>query len=197
MALFGVCYSSCRRTNAAPLSEVSEADVDADTSIIASRKFTDIRTYGVDGGNQWNVNKATKCQLKRGLGVRVSLNNLPATQAQIDKALSQARDAAMKYGTRVKVDLVIGNEVNRQDVAVYSPKEILSAMQYAEKRGAGISLGRGASDNLLQRDRIAETELGMAAGGRCMRHRRLSDGLPLVRRGRAQQHRLSDAVVLE
>src|SRR4029077_15414138 len=104
MAFFGVCYSPFHRTNAAPPNGVTEADVDADMSIIASRKFTHIRTYGVDGGNQWNVDKATKYKLKLALGVWVTPNNLPATQAQIYKALSQARNAAMKYVTRVEVD---------------------------------------------------------------------------------------------
>jgi exo-beta-1,3-glucanase (GH17 family) len=137
MTFFGVCYSPYHRTSAAPPNGVTEADVEADMSIIASKKFTHIRTYGVDGGNQWNVDKATKHKLKLGLGVWVTPNNLPATQAQIDKALLQAHAAAIKYATRVDIDLVIGNEVNRTDVAVYTPQEILSAIQYASNKAPG------------------------------------------------------------
>ena len=36
---------------------VTEADVAADMKIVAAH-FSKIRTYGVDGGNQWNVEKA-------------------------------------------------------------------------------------------------------------------------------------------
>ena len=120
MSVFGVCYSPYHRSNALPPSGVTEADVDADMSIIASRKFDHIRTYAVDGGNQWNVDKATKYHLKLALGVWVTPNDLAATKAQIDKALRQAQSAGNKYGTRLNLDLVIGNEVNRQDVGIYT-----------------------------------------------------------------------------
>ena len=43
----------------------------------------------------------------------------------------------MKYATRVEVDLVIGNEVDRRDVVVYSPQDILGAMQYAKREVPG------------------------------------------------------------
>jgi exo-beta-1,3-glucanase (GH17 family) len=67
MAFFGVCYSPYHRTNTFPPGGVTEPGVDADMQII-SRKFTHIRTYGVDGGNQWNVDKATKYKLTLALG---------------------------------------------------------------------------------------------------------------------------------
>lgn len=136
MAFFGVCYSPYHRTNTFPPGGVTEPGVDADMQII-SRKFTRIRTYGVDGGNQWNVDKATKYKLTLALGVWVTPNNLPATQAQIDQALSQAQSAGNKYGTRLTLDLVIGNEVNRQDVGVYKPDLIRAAMQYAKAKVPG------------------------------------------------------------
>jgi exo-beta-1,3-glucanase (GH17 family) len=131
MSFFGVCYSPYHRTNASPPNGVTEADVDADVKIIAS-KFTHIRTYGVDGGNQWNVDKATKYHLNLALGVWVTPGDLPSTKAQIDQALHQMQSAANKYVTRLNVDLVVGNEVNRQDVGIYTPDLIRAAMQYAK-----------------------------------------------------------------
>lgn len=136
MTFFGVCYSPFHRTDDDPPGGVTEADVDADMQIIA-RNFTHIRTYGVENGNQWNVDKATKYKLKLALGVWVVPNNLPATQSHIDQALSQAHNAAMKYATTVDIDLVIGNEVDRRDVVVYSPQDILGAMQYAKRKAPG------------------------------------------------------------
>src|SRR5271163_2419895 len=137
MAFFGTCYSPYHRTDTFPPGGVTEAGVDADMNIIASRKFTHIRTYGVDGGNQWNVDKATKYKLTLALGVWVTPNDLPATRVQIDQALSQAQSAGNRYGTRLTLDLVIGNEVNRQDVGVYTPDLIRTAMQYAKAKAPG------------------------------------------------------------
>lgn len=133
MAVFGVCYSPYHRTNSIPPSGVTEADVDADMSIIASRKFSQIRTYGVDGGNQWTVDKATKYHLNVSLGVWVTPNDLAATKVQIDQALRQVQATGMKYRTRINIDLVVGNEVNRQDVGIYTPDLIRSAMTYAKE----------------------------------------------------------------
>jgi exo-beta-1,3-glucanase (GH17 family) len=47
-----VCYSPYHRTNSGPPSGVTEADVEADMKIVAAH-FRQIRTYGVDAGNQW------------------------------------------------------------------------------------------------------------------------------------------------
>jgi exo-beta-1,3-glucanase (GH17 family) len=101
-------------------------------AIIAARKFTHIRTYGVDGGNQWNVDKATKYKLTLGLGVWVFPDSLEKTKAQIDKALRQAQSAVSKHVVHLNLDLVIGNEVNRTDVAVYTPDLIRNSMAYAK-----------------------------------------------------------------
>jgi exo-beta-1,3-glucanase (GH17 family) len=132
VAFFGVCYSPYHRTNDSPPNGVTEAGVDADMAIITSRGFSHIRTYGVDGGNQWNVDKATKYKLELGLGVWVFPDSLEKTKAQIDKALSQAQSAASKYGVHLNLDLVIGNEVNRTDVGVYTPGLIRNSMAYAK-----------------------------------------------------------------
>ena len=70
----------------------------------------------------------------------------------------------MKYATRVEVDLVIGNEVDRRDVVVYSPQDILGAMQYAKREAPGYPSVAAAGDNLLQRDGIAASKFRMAAG---------------------------------
>lgn len=131
MTFFGVCYSPYHRTNEPPPSGVTEADVDADMAIIAARGFTHIRTYGVDGGNQWNVEKATKHRLTLGLGVWADPNSLQNTKTQIDNALTQAQIAANRYKVRLNLDLVIGNEVNRTET-VYTPDLIRNSMAYAK-----------------------------------------------------------------
>jgi exo-beta-1,3-glucanase (GH17 family) len=101
---------------------------------IVSSYFEQIRTYGVDGGNQWNVDKARKFNIRKmAVGVWVFPGNPSATNAQIDMAISQLVAAANKYGGFLHIDLVIGNEVNRADVVVYSPADILNGMAYAKQ----------------------------------------------------------------
>jgi exo-beta-1,3-glucanase (GH17 family) len=106
-------------------------------AIIAAGGFSHIRTYGVDGGNQWNVEKATKHGLKLAVGVWVDPNDAAKANAQIDLALGQAQTAALKYGKALELDLVIGNEVDRTDVARYSPEQIHNAMAYANSKKPG------------------------------------------------------------
>jgi len=135
MAFFGVCYAPYRIGSPHKWPDPNgptAATVDADMQAIASRKFTHIRTYGVDKGNQWNVDKATKYGLFLGLGVWVYPDSLADTKAQIDDALRQAQSAATTYKRILDVDLVIGNEVDRTDVAKYEPALIQQAMQYAK-----------------------------------------------------------------
>jgi len=134
MTFFGVCYSPYHRTSDLPPNGVTEAGVDADMEIITASGFSHIRTYGVDGGNQWNVDKATKHGLKLAVGVWADPKDAGKTNAQIDLALGQAQTAALKYGKILELDLVIGNEVDRTDVARYSPEQIHNAMTYANKK---------------------------------------------------------------
>jgi hypothetical protein len=56
-----------------------------------------------------------------------------ATNAQIDMVISQLVAAVNKYGGFLHIDLVIGNEVNRADVVVCSPADILGGMAYAKQ----------------------------------------------------------------
>ncbi len=129
-----VCYSPYHRTGSAPPQGVTEADVAADMKIVAAH-FSKIRTYGVDGGNQWNVEKArANGILQMAVGVWVYPGNPTATNGQIDLALNQVAGAMKKIGPFEHIDLVIGNEVNRTDVAVYTPAMIQSAMTYAKQK---------------------------------------------------------------
>jgi exo-beta-1,3-glucanase (GH17 family) len=135
-----VCYSPYHRISSAPPAGVTEADVDADMKIVSSY-FQQIRTYGVDGGNQWNVDKARKYNIREmAVGVWVFPGNPSATNAQIDMAIGQLVAAAKKYGGFRHIDLVIGNEVNRTDVAVYSAADILNGMAYAKQAAKVISI---------------------------------------------------------
>ena len=136
MTFFGVCYSPYHRTNLSPPNGVTADDVDKDMAIIAARKFTHIRTYGVDGGNQWNVDKATKYGLTLGLGVWIDSDPVK-TKAHIDWAGEQLSEAYKKYNKVFTIDLVVGNEVDRTDVARYSPAQIKNAMDYAIKKRGG------------------------------------------------------------
>jgi exo-beta-1,3-glucanase (GH17 family) len=130
-----VCYSPYHRTNAAPPNGVTEADVEADMQIIAANHFGQIRTYGVDGGNQWNVEKARAHGLLiLAVGVWVYPNDANRTNAQIDLALQQIDQAQKKHGFFEHIDLVIGNEVDRTDNAVYTPAMIQNAMAYAKQQ---------------------------------------------------------------
>jgi exo-beta-1,3-glucanase (GH17 family) len=129
-----VCYSPYHRTGSAPPNGVTEANVVADMKIVAAH-FSKIRTYGVDGGNQWNVEKArANGILQMAVGVWVYPGDATRTNGQIDLALAQVAGAMKNIGAFEHIDLVIGNEVNRTDVAVYTPAMIQSAMTYAKQK---------------------------------------------------------------
>jgi exo-beta-1,3-glucanase (GH17 family) len=108
---------------------VSEAEVNGDIALIASRKLTHIRTYSEGGPNDvnvWNVPAAAKHGLKVAVGVGVEPNNLDAPKARIDSAWKQA-----ELHPDTVLLLVIGNEVDRTDNVTYTPDEIQAAMAYA------------------------------------------------------------------
>ena len=132
MAFFGVCYSPYRigSPDTWPSGQQPTADtVGADMATIAKRGFTHIRTYGVDKGNQWNVDKATQHNLTLGLGVWVGASDSVSTiNAQIDAALRQAQTAANRYNRLLSLDLVVGNEL---DLVKPQPARIQESMKYA------------------------------------------------------------------
>lgn len=129
MAYFGVCYGPYRNAGWAPPSGPTPASVDADMQLIAGSGFRNVRTYGVTGGNQWNVDKATRYGLALGLGVEVDIGSLDRTKAYVVQALNQAQQAAATYGRTVAVDLVIGNEVDLEGVP---PPLLADAMAFAK-----------------------------------------------------------------
>ena len=127
MAYFGVCYSPRRVTN--PTADT----VDHDMQIIAKLGFRNVRTYGVNPPDQWNMLKARKYGLNVGLGVWAYGNQLDQTKARIDVALAQANEAQRTYGpSQLAFDLVVGNEVNRQEAGPCTPDHIFHAMDYAQ-----------------------------------------------------------------
>jgi exo-beta-1,3-glucanase (GH17 family) len=136
MAYFGVCYSPYRIGSPGNWKGlVTEATVKADMQTIVDMGFTHIRTYGVDGGNQWNVAQALARNLSLGLGVWMHGKNDPNweswNKAQVDLALDQVNGAS--NGASVSLDLVIGNEVDRTDNDTYTEEIILKAMEYAKE----------------------------------------------------------------
>jgi exo-beta-1,3-glucanase (GH17 family) len=128
MPIFGACYSPYRRSDRLPPYPVSQADVEADMDIIAKRGITHIRTYsqGDAGDGNWTVVRAAaKRGIKVALGVWID-QNPNVTQTRIAEAWGQA---SLHPGTVVQ--LVVGNEVNRDDDKHYTPQMVASAMNLA------------------------------------------------------------------
>ena len=133
MAYFGVCYSPYRIGSPDDWEgNVTAKTVDVDMAAIASMGFSHIRTYAVDKGNQWNVEKALARNLSLGLGVWIVPDDPDGNNAQIDLALNQVENASK--GNTITFDLVIGNEVDRTDNHIYAPKDVKDAMDYAKRR---------------------------------------------------------------
>jgi exo-beta-1,3-glucanase (GH17 family) len=136
MAFFGVCYGPYRKVGWAPPNVGPTADsVDADMKAIAGAGYKNVRTYGVTGGNQWNVDKATKYGLRLGLGIEVNKgDSLTTVTTRIRQGLAQAAQAAVTYKREIMLDLVIGNEVDLQKI---DPPLISNAMKTARAERTG------------------------------------------------------------
>ena len=132
MPFFGVCYGPSHF--GAYGQGVTESTVDADLQMVAARGFRHIRTYQVEGPNQWNVDKAGKNGLQVGVGIWPVPDHPVVNQRAVDTALQQAQDAAVRYGRDVMLHLVVGNEVNRTDNDTYTPDDIIQVMKYAIRR---------------------------------------------------------------
>jgi exo-beta-1,3-glucanase (GH17 family) len=133
MAFFGICYSPYRTAEHPPNSSVKEADVHEDMRLIKAAGFDHIRTYGIDAGNQWNVVKAVENGINYlGVGVWVFPKDEQRTKDNIHGAVGQMDYTYKKYNRGFKCDLVVGNEVDRTDVATWTPQEIVGAMQHAK-----------------------------------------------------------------
>ncbi|SEP50112.1 Exo-beta-1,3-glucanase, GH17 family [Rhodospirillales bacterium URHD0017] len=137
MTYFGVCYSPYRIGSDSDWEgKVTPATVEADMNNIVKMGFTHIRTYAVHNGNQWNVEKALAHKLKFALGVW--MRGLKHSdwetwnKEQIDFALKQVKLSA--NGAPIALDLVIGNEVDRDDNDIYTAEIISKAMAYAKQQ---------------------------------------------------------------
>lgn len=123
--MMGVCYAPYHQEASVAKSSYTKADVDADLSIINSNNFTFIRTYTVQGCQEYLPELCTKYSIGLALGVWIYQGDSVSTEAEIDKALK----AASLYPEMVKV-IVIGNEV---DLAAngYTLTEVQAAFEYA------------------------------------------------------------------
>ncbi len=137
MPYFGACFSPYFIGSPyRPPMDVPESIVDMALSIMAKQKFTHIRTYSCVGGNKYNVKLAKKYGLKVGLGVWVVPGDGANNQAAILEGWKQVSQAP-----GVVVDLVVGNEVNRQDNFHFTPGEIKSLIEFAKlKKPANVDV---------------------------------------------------------
>lgn len=126
MPYFGACFGPYFVPPNRPRGDVPEDIVDMGLSLLAGQKFTHIRTYSCLGGDKFNVKLAAKHGLKVALGIWVVPGDTANNQAAI---LEGWRQVSQFPG--VVVDLVIGNEVNREDHFKFSPNEIKSLIDFA------------------------------------------------------------------
>ena len=180
VAFFGVCYSPYRLQTTPPPHSVPESQVNADIKQIAAAGFRYIRTYsqgGAGDGNKWNVAAAASCGLKVGLGVWIVPDDEAANQKSIDAAWAQ-----LQANPSAAMHLVIGNEVDRKDVVVYQPSDILKAVKYAKAARSNYPAVPSSTlcDGMLQRDCPARGELAMGGRGKSLREHRLFDRVSVV-----------------
>lgn len=123
--MMGVCYSPYHQEATKSKSSYTKADVAADMEIISANNYTFIRTYTVQGCQEYLPELCQKNAIGLALGVWVFQGEPTQTTIEIDTALKQAN----AYPDRVKV-IVIGNEV---DLALnnYTFEEVQAAFAYA------------------------------------------------------------------
>lgn len=137
MPYFGACFSPYFVGSPyRPPMDVPEDIVDMGLSIMAQQRFTHIRTYSCLGGDRFNVKLAQKHGLKVGLGIWV----VPGKTADNQAAIVEGWNQVSQY-PGVVVDLVIGNEVNREDNFKFGPGEIKTLIDFAKgKRVSGTNV---------------------------------------------------------
>lgn len=124
--MMGVCYAPYHQAASVPKSSYTKADVEADLKIISANKMAFIRTYTVQGCEQYLPELCNTYKIGLALGVWIFQGDTNSTHAEIDTALAQAN----AHPEMVKI-IVIGNEV---DLASnnYTIEEVKAAFNYAK-----------------------------------------------------------------
>lgn len=125
--MMGVCYAPYHQAATVKKSSYTKANVDADLKIISDFNMKFIRTYTVQGCQQYLPELCKKHNIGVALGAWIFQGDSTSTNAEIDTALAQAN----AHPEMVKV-IVIGNEVDLGSNG-YSYKEVKAAFDYAVK----------------------------------------------------------------
>jgi exo-beta-1,3-glucanase (GH17 family) len=124
--MMGVCYAPYHQAASVPKSSYTKADVEADLQIISNEKLTFIRTYTVQGCQQYLPELCKKYNIGVALGAWIFQGDTASTHKEIDTALTQANT----YPDMVKI-IVIGNEVDLGSNN-YTLAEVEAAFNYAK-----------------------------------------------------------------
>jgi exo-beta-1,3-glucanase (GH17 family) len=124
--MMGVCYAPYHQAASVSKSSYTKANVDADLKIISNEKITFIRTYTVQGCQQYLPELCTKYNIGLALGVWIFQGDTAKTHTEIDTALTQAN----ANPDMVKI-IVIGNEVDLNSNN-YTYAEVKAAFDYAK-----------------------------------------------------------------
>lgn len=122
--MMGVCYAPYHQAVTVKKSAYTKADVDADLKVTANY-FSFIRTYTVQGCQQYLPELCKKHSLGLALGAWIFPGDSISTHTEIDTALTQAS----AHPDMVKV-IVVGNEVDLASNG-YTYKEVKAAFDYA------------------------------------------------------------------
>ena len=128
--MMGVCYAPYHQEASKAKSSYTKADVEADMKIMCDANFTFIRTYTVQGCQQYLPELCKTNGIGLALGVWIFQGETANTHAEIDTAMEQAN----AYPDMVKA-IVIGNEVDLPSNN-YSLIEVQAAFDYAKKKKA-------------------------------------------------------------